>query len=346
MKDRTRDYYSRLEKEHTRALWQIVSTDSPDGRQEPTPLAQPYNWKWERVYPLLEEAVSVVNMDRASERRVLVLTNPGLPSGTTLTLNGCLQILCSGESAPTHRHSASAIRFIIKGNGACTVVDGEKIPMKEGDLILTPTMMWHEHSNETSGPVVWFDGLDAPFVDMLNLSFFDPYPDGKQPITKPDSYTTKRITMAGLRPAGSRPDANFGLPFIYRWEETSQALTRLAALEGEGDHYDGVVLDFVNPISGGPTLPSLGCQIQLLRTGEKTRVHRHTSSAVYLVFRGSGYTVANNQRMEWTQGDTFVLPAWAWHQFGNPTSKEAVLFSINDKPILEPHGLYREEAKD
>lgn len=143
MKDRTRDYYSRLEKEHTRALWQIVSTDSPDGRQEPTPLAQPYNWKWERIYPLLEEAVSVVNMDRASERRVLLLTNPGLPSGTTHTLNGCLQILCSGESAPTHRHSASAIRFIIKGNGTCTVVDGEKILMNEGDLILTPTMMWH-----------------------------------------------------------------------------------------------------------------------------------------------------------------------------------------------------------
>ena len=346
MDDMTRDFYSRLEKEQTKALWQIIPAEKPGERREPQPQAKPYLWKWERIYPLLEEAVSVVKVDRASERRVLCLANPGLTRGTTHTLNGCLQILCPGESAPTHRHSVAAIRFIIKGNGACTIVDGEKIPMKEGDLILTPAMMWHDHSNETTGPVVWFDGLDSPFVELLNLSFFDSYPEEKQPITKPDAYTTEKLTMAGLRPPGIRPEANFGLPFIYRWEDTSQALTRMAALEGEGDPHDGVILDYINPITGGPTLPSLGCQIQLLRPGEETKVHRHTSSAVYHVFRGSGYSMVNDERIEWTQGDTFALPPWAWHRFGNSTSKEAILFSINDKPILEPHGLYREETKE
>lgn len=343
MGDTSQDYYARLQKENTKALWQLISAESP-GVQEPRPLAQPHIWKWQHIYPLLEEAIGVVDVGPTSERRVLVLTNPGLQNGTTHTLNGCLQILCPGESAPTHRHTAAAIRFIIKGNGACTIVEGEKIPMEEGDLILTPTMMWHEHSNETTGPVVWFDGLDVPFIAFLNLDFFDPYPNVKQPITKPDAFTTENLTMAGLRPAGARPKANFGLPLIYRWKETSQALFRLAALEGAGDPYDGVILDYVDPVTGGPTLPSLGCQIQLLRPGEETRVHRHTSSSVHLVFRGSGYTVANNRRMEWTQGDTFVLPPWSWHQFGNLTSKEAILFSINDKPILEPHGLYREES--
>jgi gentisate 1,2-dioxygenase len=338
-------FESQLEKEHTRGLWREVPADSPGESRGPKPLAQPYVWKWEKLSKLLEQAVSVVQIDRASERRVLQLRNPGLSRGTTLTLNGCLQILCPGENAPTHRHTAAAIRFIIKGHGAYTVVNGERITMAEGDLVLTPAMTWHDHGSESSTPVIWFDGLDAPFVSYLNLSFFDGYSSDKQPITKAEALTTKTLGSGGLRPSWLRPKENVDLPFIYPWKETYDALSRLAALEGEGDPFDGIILDYGNPVTGGPTLRTLGCQVQLLRPGERTRAHRHTSSVVYLAFRGSGSIIVDDQRLDWAQGDAVVLPSWSWHQFINPTSSEAILFSINDRPILEPLGLYREETK-
>lgn len=338
-------FEARLENEHTRGLWREVPADSPGESRGPKPMAQPYVWKWEKVSRLLEDAVSVVQIDRASERRVLQLRNPGLSRGTTLTLNGCLQILCPGENAPTHRHTAAAIRFIVRGNGAYTVVDGEKITMAEGDLILTPSMTWHDHGSDASTPVIWFDGLDAPFVSLLNLSFFDGYKEDKQPVVKADALTTKTLGGGGLRPGWLKPKGDAELPFIYPWSETYETLARLAALEGQGDPFDGILLDYVNPVTGGPTLRTLGCQVQLLRPGEKTKAHRHTSSVVYLAFRGSGSMVVDDKRLDWSQGDTIVLPSWAWHRWENPASAEAVLFSINDRPIVEPLGLYREQTK-
>ena len=162
MENKLQLFEATLEKEHTRGLWREVPATIRASRVGQNRWLNRMCGSGRRFPSSWEQAVSVVQIDRASERRVLRLRNPGLSRGTTLTLNGCLQILCPGENAPTHRHTAAAIRFIIKGNGAYTVVNGEKITMAEGDLILTPAMTWHDHSSESSTLVIWFDGLDAP----------------------------------------------------------------------------------------------------------------------------------------------------------------------------------------
>jgi gentisate 1,2-dioxygenase len=199
-----------LEKEHTRGLWQEVPPGSPGESGDSKPLAQPYVWKWEKVSKLLEQAVSVVQIDRAPVN--------GVSCG--FVIQGCP----AGQPSPTHRHTAAAIRFIIKGNGAYTVVNGEKITMAEGDLILTPAMTWHDHGSESSTPVIWFDGLDAPFVSLLNLSFFDDYSGDKQPIIKADTLTTKTLGSGGLRPrpkivAPEGDGSIVGMAFFMRSEE-------------------------------------------------------------------------------------------------------------------------------
>jgi hypothetical protein len=72
---------------------------------------------------------------REAERRVLVLENPGLrgASSITRTLYAGLQLILPGEVAPSHRHTQSALRFVLEGKGAYTAVDGERASMHPGD---------------------------------------------------------------------------------------------------------------------------------------------------------------------------------------------------------------------
>ena len=85
----------------------------------------------------------------------------------------------------------------------------------------------------------------------------------------------------------------------------------------------------------------------MLRPGERTKRHRHTSSAMYFVVRGEGTTMVGEQALEWKQHDSFVIPNWAWHEHVNRSkSDEAILFSVNDIPVLNAFGLYREEPEN
>ena len=135
------------------------------------------------------------------------------------------------------------------------------------------------------------------------------------------------------------------MPFLhYRWRDTYPSLQRLA--RGNGNAYDGVALEYMNPATGGPTLPTLGCWIQMLRPGERTKGHRHTSTSIYHAFRGSGTTMINGEKFHWEKGDTFIMPLWSWHEHANRSGKEeAILFSMHDLPILKAFGLYREEVQ-
>ena len=130
--------------------------------------------------------------------------------------------------------------------------------------------------------------------------------------------------------------------YNYKWQETRAALDRLA--RGEASPFDDVALEYTNPATGGPVLPTLACWIQLLRPGVRTRTHRQTSSSVYVAFEGSGESIINGQRFAWEKGDMFVIPPWTWHEHANPTPGDAILFSIHDTPVLDALGLYREEA--
>ena len=333
-------FYTDLEANLLQALWRVQTQTS-----EPRTQVHPHVWRWEMLHRQLVRAGELMTMDRSAERRVLLLVNPGLRAvnAATHTLTAAVQMIKPGEIAPTHRHSPTAIRFIIEGRGAYTTVNGEKLIMDPGDLILTPNWTWHDHGNETDAPILWMDGLDRPLVAALNAIFFEPYAEDRQAVTLPPDYSARKYGSGHLRPTWQREAPVFSPQHAYPFKDTYARLSDLAAL-GEASPYDDVAVEYLNPATGGHALPTLGCAIQLLRPGVRTQAHRHTSSKVYQVFRGRGYTVIDGQRFDWEQGDFLAVPPWAWHEHANASpSEEAILFSINDVPVMEAMALYREQ---
>ena len=307
---------------------------------EPPPKTVPFLWKWENVEPLVQRSGEVVTPDRDVERRILRLANPGLPYGTTHTITCALQLLLPGECAPAHRHTPTAIRWVLEGEGVYTTVEGDKCYMERGDLILTPSWTWHDHNSEGVSRMVWLDGLDVPLVQNLDASFFEQYPEDQHPIVGVGD-SEKRYGSGALRPAWETPNTPYSPLLIYKWDKTYQALWNLAKVDSSP--FDDVAIEFSDPITGGPVLRTLACWIQLLRPGVKGRAHRHTTSKVYQVFEGEGYSIIDGQRFDWKRGDLFSVPSWSWHEHGNESEQEAILFSIQDNPVMKSLSLFREE---
>lgn len=311
----------------------------------PRPKGDPYIWKWSTVYSKLMEACDVLP-ESFTARRSLLFNNPGLETGgTTHTLLMGIQIIKPGEVAWAHRHTMAAIRFVIQGDGKVyTVVDGEICPMEDYDLILTPKWTWHDHHNPTNNTTIWLDALDVPLVLGLNVPFYEPYPGNQVQAVKEDESEYLQVRTGTGRPTWEEPKKE-NFPMRYRWKDTEAQLKALA--KRPGSPYDGVSLEYVNPIAGGPTIPTLSCWIQMLRPGERTKRHRHTSSAMYFVVRGEGTTVVGEKALEWGKHDSFVIPNWAWHEHINRSkSEETILFSVNDIPVMNAFGLYREEPEN
>jgi 1-hydroxy-2-naphthoate dioxygenase len=311
----------------------------------PKPRGEAFIWPWKMVHEKLLEACDVLE-ESFTARRSLLFNNPGLPTGgTTHTLLMGIQMIKPGEIAWAHRHTLAAIRFVVKGDGKVfTVVDGEKCPMEPNDLILTPQWTWHDHQNPTGESAVWVDVLDVPFLLGLNQPFYEPYPGNKVQAVRERSSEHLQHRTGWVRPSWEDTRQR-NIPLRYRWKEIEQQLRVLA--DSPGSLYDGVALEYVNPMTGGPTLATLSCWIQLLRPGERTKKHRHTSSAVYFVVGGNGTTIVNDKAMDWTKHDSFAVPNWAWHEHANRSkSEEAILFSVNDTPIVRAFHLYREEPED
>jgi gentisate 1,2-dioxygenase len=313
---------------------------------------------------LMNEVIQLESLKGATVRRVLTLSNPGLGpnSPTSKTLSAAIQIVPPGEVAEAHRHTAAAIRFIIQGNGAYTVQDGERFVMEEGDLVLTPNFIWHDHGNETSKPMIWLDCLDAPLIGYLDAMLQEPFYENTQPVTKPVGYTNNRIgngLMRGIADTAVKP-----LPITYKWPEALRALSE----SGSETPFDGIAMEYINPLNGGHTMPTIACRLHLLRLGDHTGAHRHTGNTVYHVASGRGFSVIDGIRVDWERGntvyhvasgrgfsvidgirvdwergDTFVLPPLAWHEHGAESAEDAVLFSLSDVPVLEALQLYREE---
>jgi gentisate 1,2-dioxygenase len=286
-------------------------------------------------------------LDGRAERRVLRLINPAYVDAknrrnrtTTHTMLMTLQLLKPGEVAQAHRHNFAAFRFILKGSGAYTVVEGEKLPMNEGDLILTPSMTWHEHHNAAS-PVIWLDGLDNPLLFQLQLITWEAY-GGTHPLKPKAEASGARsgLTRPVWEPRSDGPEYNL----LYRWSETYETLKSLA--EAPCSPFDGVALEYVNP-RGGHTMPTMSCGVQMLRPGEATRTHRHNCSVIYHAFRGSGRTVIDGENFDWDEGDCFVVPLWSWHSHRNSSRQnESIMFSVSDRPVVEALKLYREESEE
>jgi gentisate 1,2-dioxygenase len=329
----------RLAEKWISGLWRIPPGARP---RDPRTKVQPHLWKWADVYEALTQARDQINLGRGTaERRTLRLVNPGIKESemTSHTMLFAFQLIQPDEVAPPHRHTMAAIRFILQGKGAYTNVNGEKMVMEDGDLILTPQWAWHEHAHEGDEPMIWIDGLDVPFVQSLQVISFEPYAEQRLPVqNRPAEPGGDR----GARPAGGEKDRS-APPLHYRWRDVYPALQRLAG--GAPDPYEGYAIEYTDPLTGGPTLPTLSCGIQLLRPGQRTQSHRHTSTVLYHAFRGRGTTVIDGQRFDWEKGDSFVVPLWHWHEHANRADgEEAILFSMNDAPMLKPFGLYREQG--
>ncbi|MCP9487468.1 MAG: cupin domain-containing protein [Gaiellaceae bacterium MAG52_C11] len=335
-------FYAGLDRFNVRPLWRQPGL-LPD---EPQSKASPHVWRYQELREQLLRAGAVIDAEEA-ERRVLMLVNPGLDglAAATANLYAGLQLVLPGEVAPAHRHAASALRFVIEGSGAYTAVNGERQIMEPGDLVLTPNWAWHDHGNESDGPMIWLDGLDLPMINSLEANFFDRSSESSQELTRPDN-ASRHLYTGRLSPTWETWSEPYSPVFGYPWAETERALDDLAAT-GVGSATDGVLLEYINPRTGGPVLPTLGCRIQSLSPGRHTAAHRHTASAVYHVVRGRGASVVGGETLEWRQHDTFAVPGWAVHEHVNGSDDDvAVLFSFTDEPVLRALGYLREETAE
>jgi gentisate 1,2-dioxygenase len=332
-------FHEQMHAKHMYGLWELASQMTP----QPQPKAIPYMWPWSELEPIIKASGEMVPV--GDERRALQLFNPGLGGrwATTNNLIAAVQVLLPGEVARAHRHTPTAIRFIIEGSGAYTAVDGERIYMEPGDLVLTPSWSWHDHGNETDKPIIWMDGLDIPLIASLDAMFFQFYSQAQVPATRPPNASKQLHGHGHLSPTWIKEKSRASPLLLYSWDQTRAALEALR--DQDGSPHDGVSLEYRHPQTGGPVMPTMSCKVQLLRPGERTSAHRHTGSAVYHVVEGEGETIIDGQRFTWSKGGIIAQPSWTLHEHANTSrTRDAVLFSINDSPVLEALGLYYEEG--
>lgn len=341
LKAQREEFYKELEASSIEPLWRVLGDAAP---KSPRVEGKVHKWAWRDVRSQMMRAGDLVTPQEA-ERRVLMLINPAFKSTSFRTIGliyAGIQLIMPGEIADSHRHTPNAQRFIIEGEGAYTAVEGERTIMSKGDYVLTPGWTWHDHGNESNKPMIWLDGLDLPFAIMLDANFFEDYVDGDgqmQPIYRQPEDSHSRWGR-NLRPSWQSPFSTTASPILnYRWKD---ARASLHALRDEtGSPYDGIIMQYTNPVTGGPTLPTISAYLQLLRKGEHTKSHRHTSSTIYHVAEGGGRSIVNGAEITWEEGDTFIVPSWAPHEHVS-VGGEAVLFSYTDRPIVSAFGFYRE----
>jgi gentisate 1,2-dioxygenase len=336
-------YYDELEALDTAALWTVANKIEP---WEPRSSSVPVLWRYDALRPHVLRSVQLVSPEKAG-RRVIYLNNPGRTEHAAAVgwLYSGLQVMYPGEAASAHAHSASALRFIMEGSGAYTIVDGHKMTLGANDFVLTPNGTWHEHGVASDGtPCIWQDGLDIPLVNSLEANFYMVHKDLQQAVGFPVDDMAQAWGNPGLRPAGSEWSKPYSPLLKYEWGPTYEALLRYAQTT-EGSPFDGVLMNYVNPATGGPVMQTIGAAMQMLRPGERTRAHRHTGSIIYQVAKGSGSSVIGGRRFDWKERDIFCVPSWCWHEHANGSaSEDACLFSFHDLPAIQALGLYREQA--
>ncbi|PYN52408.1 MAG: hypothetical protein DMD94_22490 [Candidatus Rokuibacteriota bacterium] len=334
------DYYAQLRSQHITPAWIGGGIT-----REPESKAVPWVWHWRDLRPQAMRAAQLVGTEQA-ERRVLRLTNPELPGqSASNTMVANIQIVMPGEIARAHRHSGSALRLIIEGTGGYTVVNGARLPMAPGDLVLTPNWTWHDHANDTDGPVIWLDGLDTPLVRMLEAGFYEEYYKETQTIGEGANSSFAKYGDGGLRPAWeAAPATRYSPLWHYPMSQARAALERLAA-ERSGSPFDGIILEYTNPLTGGSAMPTIACFVQMLRAGERTQAHRGVCRTNYHVIEGRGYSIVGGTRLDWEDKDVFTVPTWTFREHVNDSDRPAFLFSFTDAPVMKALDLYREEAK-
>ncbi len=307
--------------------------------RQPHTSEMPLHWTWDAMEPLVDRAVAEVSMEDA-ERRVLLLTHPKFP-GTIWTMrniSGGLQTILPGEVARAHRHALAALRFVMSGSGGITTVNDEACPMEEGDLILTPSWTWHEHTHPGEGRMVWFDGLDLPLCNHLDTMFFEM---SAPHLTKVDPTPSRAPAApndcATLLPDGLDANANASSRFRY------SAKRAVDALNASLPRADGSkLLRYVHPAAQGSVLPTLDCYLMGLQQNRPSRLRRTTASAICVVAEGEGTSSIGDESIHWKRNDVFTVPHWQWasHTAASPNAK---LFFMTDREMLAGMGYLREE---
>jgi gentisate 1,2-dioxygenase len=308
-------YYANLTSNHVAPLWTVLDKMVPP---KPNPTAQVTAWPYERLRPSPMESGALISAEEA-ERRVLMLVNPALGAPyTTDTIYAGLQLILPGETAPAHRHVAFALRFIIEGSRGFTAVEGQKLMMERGDVILTPSWHWHDHGSEGAGPMVWLDGLDLPMYRFLPVNFAENYADARYP-----------STLAG--------NSSWKFP----WAETAAAL--------DGSPAESYARYEYRSENGAYLSKTIGAQAERVAAGTTTRPLRETVSFVYHVYEGEGYSTivtpdGVEEKVQWKTSDTFSVPAWsAVSHTCTLESGSSYMFAVTDRPMIEALGLGRKE---
>ena len=308
-------YYAALRPLHLSPLWEQLHALVP--LQPNTPCVSAH-WRYDELRPHLMRSGTIISAAEAV-RRVLVLENPALPglASVTQSLYAGLQLILPGEIAPAHRHTQSALRFVVEGRGAYTAVNGERTTMEPGDFIITPSWTWHDHGNEATGPVVWLDGLDIPMVRFFDAGF-----------------------MENAAQEVSTPVASSGVPtFAYPYAVAREALDRLRR-EKPLDPCHGIRHTYRNPRTGAYPTPTMAAFLQWLPRGFEGRASRATDATVHCVVEGRGRTIAGDEMLHWGPRDVFVTPSWS--PVRHFADEEAIVFSLSDRPAQQALGLWRE----
>lgn len=332
-----RALYKGFEEQHLLPLWTQIGDLMPI---HPKPRAVPHIWKWAELLPLAQRSGELVPVGRGGERRAIGLANPGLGGHAYVspTLWAAIQYLGPGETAPEHRHSQNAFRFVVEGEGVWTVVNGDPVRMSRGDLLLTPGWHFHGHHNDTNQPMAWIDGLDIPFAQQNDVGFFE---FGSDRVT---DYATPRFSRGerlwchpGLRPLSGLRDTVSSPIGAYRWEHTDRALTEQLLLEEEGQpatvEQGHAAIRYVNPTTGGDVMPTIRCEFHRLRPGTQTPTRREVGSTVFQVFEGHGAVAIDGTLHKLDVGDLFVIPSWVPWSLQAETQFD--LFRFSDAPIME-----------
>jgi gentisate 1,2-dioxygenase len=300
----------------------------------------PHLWRYAEMRPKLIEASKLISKEEA-ERRVLVLENPSL-RGTTFvanTLYAGLQIILPGEIARSHRHTPSALRFLVEGEGGYTVVGGERADMRPGDFIVTPNWSWHSHGNDGDGPVVWMDGLDTPFSRFFGATFREMY-QGTENAPARAAGTSLAEYGSNLVPMDAHPDGLASPVVAYRYARTREALAQRARNEAPHSAH-GYKMRYTNPATGGHPFPTIAAFMQRLPSGFSGTPIRATDNAVFAVVEGEGRVEAGAEKFAFGPHDVFVVPSWT--PFRLESSLGCVLFSFSDRAAQEKLGFWHEE---
>ena len=335
LEDLPSDYVQDLRDLNLVPLWPSLRGVLPP--KIPARQTQPTHWPYKSLKPLLLKAGELTPIEKA-ERRVLVLANPGhglekMQASAAMYLG--MQLLMPGEWAPSHRHTPNAVRMIVEGEGAYTTVDGEKCPMSRGDLILTPTGLWHEHGHDGTDPVIWLDVLDLPLVYYMEASY---HVNGdRQTVTT--GRGDKQYAHGGLVPTQVFERSNKAYPMLrYPWTQARAALMTLAS---DDPDLAQVQVTYTNPETGTDAENILGFHALMLRPGQTLRLPARSPAQVFHVIEGAVQADMVNSSFALAEADTCCSPGYEAVTLKNLQADQAsFLFLADESPLHRKLGVY------